>query len=133
MLARSPRSASRTSWSCITFAADTAAQHALIQHRPERRRPGPVEDTLPVHPCGNELLDLVLVIVSTPGPEQRAGILRRLEQARHQQWLPPADNCCPALGVDPVLEPARIRAVPLQGRPVEPGEPPAHLRERLIA
>lgn len=35
----------------------------------------------------------------------------------------PTDNRCTSLGVDPVREPPRVRAVPLAATGVEPGEP----------
>jgi hypothetical protein len=62
-------------------AADPSPQHPFVDHGPQGRRPGLVEDSLPVEPRRDQLIDLVLGFGGLPRLEQGPGVLGCLEQA----------------------------------------------------
>jgi hypothetical protein len=110
---------------------DLVGQDRLPEQDPHLERGLPVEDGLAVQPGGDALVQVPAVIGSPP--QDRAGVIPGLEQARDQQRFPPADHGGATLGLDPVAEPGRMRPGPSQRVVAKPAEPAAHLRERLIA
>src|SRR5438876_10039731 len=51
-------------------ATDPAPQHSFVDHGPQRRRSGLIEDALPVKPRRDQLIDLVVAFGGLPRLEQ---------------------------------------------------------------
>jgi hypothetical protein len=74
-----------------------------------------LEDRLPLDPGVHQLIDLVVAVRAVPGQEQGPGVVRGLQQARHQQRLPGAQRSGPPFRFDPLGEPGRVTACPVPG------------------
>src|ERR1700678_1471814 len=114
--------------------ADEAVQHCLVEDGDHLRWLGRVEDGLPADAGGDQVIERFRADVGLRRLEQRAGVIRRLEQARHHQRLPYPQRGGLLLGYQPILEPSWYRTIPPQ--PIfdaESTEPAEHVRKCFIA